>query len=87
MEDVIALIKNEISVESDPKIKSKNLELLVKARSIEILRTQAESGTGFAMEAIGRIAASSSEKSSEIKDAISDLAKGIIMTLEKKDRV
>jgi len=58
MKQVITLLydyleKGEISDE-----KNKAFELLIKARSIDILKEKAEQGVGFAIEGLSRIASS-----------------------------
>nr|WP_321467668.1 hypothetical protein [uncultured Desulfobulbus sp.] len=57
MNDIIELIKQNIENDTNSEIKNQTIELLIKARAIEILRPKAEEGMGYAMEAISRIAA------------------------------
>ena len=57
MNDIIELIKQNIENGTNSEIKNQTIELLIKARAIEILRPKAEEGMGYAMEAISRIAA------------------------------
>jgi len=57
MNDIIELIKQNLENGTNSEIKNQTIELLIKARAIEILRPKAEEGMGYAMEAISRIAA------------------------------
>lgn len=58
MQNIITTLSSIIEKGQCSREQNRAIELLIKARSIEILKTQAESGVGFAMEGISRIASS-----------------------------
>ncbi len=82
MEEIIGILKKAIENNDHSAAKSRDIELLIRARTIEILKVQAESGIGFAMEAIAKIAASNPDQSASIQDSIDNLQK----ILEAKER-
>lgn len=86
MEEVIKILTDTINNSDHSEKKSKDIELLLKAKAIEILKPQAESGIGFAMEAIAKIASSNINKEISISDAIDNLAKTIAMIKENQGK-
>ncbi len=58
MQDIINILNSVIEKGQCTMEKNRAIELLIKARSIEILKRQADSGVGFAIEGISRIASS-----------------------------
>ena len=86
MDKVIEIILKTIEGNSHSDQKSRDIELLIKAKSIEILKPQAASGIGFAMEAISKIAASTSSKEPQIISAIDNLANVLSMALENQGK-
>jgi len=74
MEEIIALLKRTIEESSYSKDKNRALGLLIQAKTIEILRPQAEQGTGFAMAAIAKIAASISDSKADACDSNDNLS-------------
>ncbi|WP_152004289.1 hypothetical protein [Desulfoluna spongiiphila] len=70
MEDVIQIIKKEIAENVNTHEKIRLIELLVRAQTISILRQEVVQGTGYAIEAVGKIAAFGNfENSSNVVDS------------------
>ena len=67
MQNIIDILVSVIEKGNCSNEQLRAIELLIKARSIEILRRQAESGVGFAMEGISRIASSDTSSPSTLK--------------------
>ena len=86
MEQLIKIITELIKEESLSEQKIKYLELLFKAEAINIIKPHAEAGVGFALESISRIAASSYNRNSDLKESVDDLARILSMYLEKNDK-
>lgn len=72
MEEIIQLLNKTITDDNSSLEKNRSFELLIKARTINILKPQAENGVGFAIEAISRIAASDSSMPSAIQSTEKD---------------
>lgn len=81
MEEIIKILMNALNENNHSPEKSRDIELLIRARTIEILKPQAESGMGFAMESIAKIAASSTDKIANIQDSIDTILK---MNIQKE---
>ena len=85
MKQTIDILIDTIKNNNHSEGKSRDIELLLKATAIEILKPHAESKIGFAMEAIGKIAASSYSRNSQLNSSIDDIARVLAMSLENKD--
>ena len=84
MKQLIDILTDLIKEESPSEQKTIYLELLLKAEAINIIKPHAETGVGFALEAISRIASSSHNRSAGLKESIDDLGKMLSMYLEKR---
>lgn len=85
MEKLLNIINTTIENESHSEKRTRDLELLLKAEAINIIKPHAEAGVGFAFEAISRIASSGYSRNSELKESIGELTRIISMYLEKND--
>ena len=86
MDDVIKIILKELGSGSCSQDKAVWVELLIKANAIQQLQAHVDSGMGFAIEALGKIAASSSISDSSLPDAIEKVAKSIEYAIEKRNK-
>lgn len=68
MQDIISSIKKSLEENNCSVARNGLYELMIKARAIDILKEQANLGVGFAIEAIGRIAASSAVRSASLEE-------------------
>jgi hypothetical protein len=85
MQEIIDVIKDVVKGDSHSENKSRNIELLLKAYAIQLLKPQVDSGIGFAMEAVGKIASSGYTRNNDLKGSIEELTRIISMVIEKKE--